>query len=247
MNKHVAIASLVYIWAGIAHAGETVKLANLDWPPYSSDSMPNKGATSAVIERAFASVGLGVAFDFLPFNRAVLVGMSDPTFAGYTTEYYSREVNERCALSAPIGKSPVGFVQKLGDTFTWNTLDDLKPLVVGVVDGYVNDGAEFDAAVTAKTIKVEAVKDDLTVLRKVAAGRTPIGVVDANVVAYLQGTNKDLAGTLRMNGKLLKEHDLFVCFQKTPAGVAVRDKFNEGLAKLDLDGEYAAYFKANFK
>jgi len=232
--------------AGSVRAAETVKIANIDWPPYSASSLPEGGVVSAIIKKAFAGVGVDVVFDFVPFNRAVALGTSEPSFIGYTTEYRSEEVEKRCELSKPIGRSPVGFVKKTGSAFAWNTLDDLTNVVIGVVDGYVNDGGDFDAAIASGKIKTEAVKDDLTVLRKVAAGRNPVGVVDANVLAYISGIQKDLAGALTMDKHLLKEHDLLVCFRKDAKGAAARDRFNDGLSKLDLQAEYSAYFAANF-
>ena len=247
MKCLAAIAVLGVMWVLPVSAAETVKLATIEWPPYNSESMPQGGATSAVISAAFAAVGVEVTYEFLPFKRAALVGTTEPTYGGYTTEYYSDEVAAQCQLSKPVGKSPVGFVKKLGSDFTWNTVADLKNVTIGVVDGYVNDGGPFDAAVAAKEVKVEAVRDDLTVIRKVAAGRNPVGVIDANVLAYLQTINKDIAGVLKMDDHLLKEHELFVCFQKTPVGEALRNKFSEGLAKINIDDEYSKYFAKNFK
>lgn len=245
--RHVLVAALLALGSvGSAGAAETVKIANIEWPPYSDSSLPGGGAVSAIIKKAFAGVGVDVVYDFVPFNRAVALGTADPAYIGYTTEYRSPEVEKRCALSNSVGRSPVGFVKKTGSAFAWNTLDDVANFTVGVVDGYVNDGGEFDAAIASGKIKAEAVKDDLTVLRKIAAGRNPIGVVDANVLAYLTNIQKDLAGALTMDKHLLKEHDLLVCFRNDATGAAARDRFNQGLAKLDIQAEYTAYFAANF-
>jgi polar amino acid transport system substrate-binding protein len=247
MRYAITAAVIGLIWNAPANAADAVKLANIEWPPYSSKTLPEYGATSALITAAFSAVGVDVTYVFLPFKRAVIAGTTDPEYAGYTTEYYSEDVASHCHLSKPVGVSPVGFAKPQDSTFTWKTIDDLANTVIGVVDGYVNDDGPFDAAMAAKKIKVELVSDDLMVLRKIAHGRTPIGVVDANVLAYLQSVNTDIAGVLKMDDHLLKNHDLFVCFQKTATGESLRNRFNEGLAKLNVADEYARYLKTNIK
>jgi len=71
-------------------------------------------------------------------------------------------------------------------------------------------------------------------VRKVAAGRIDLAEIDVNVLAWLIERNPDLKDAVRMNGHLLEDKPLHVCFQKTEAGDTARAIFNEGLKKIDI-------------
>ncbi len=53
-------------------AAEKVKLTSLDWPPYTSEALKEKGASAAVAKAAFAAVGYDLTIEFYPWKRVVV-------------------------------------------------------------------------------------------------------------------------------------------------------------------------------
>ncbi len=229
----IAVAGAVVLGVAVPVAparADTFKLTSLDWPPYSGEALRNGGTAVARAKAAFAAAGHTLEVDFYPWKRAVQVGM-DEGYVGYFPEYYSQELDGHCAFSDPMGSGPLGFAENPAAPVTWGTLDDLKDFRIGTVSGYVNT-AEFDARAASGALTVDPVSDDLTNLRKVAGGRLPLAVIDANVMSYLVEQNPDLVGAVQMNTRLLEDKKLFVCFQNSPAGDEARAIFNKGIVQL---------------
>lgn len=231
----MAVAAVIVARADTAPdgAGITIRLSSLDWPPFSGENLPNRGLTTAIVERTLARAGLSVDVSFLPWQRAVVTGLKAPGHAGYFPEYQTAASRAQCLLSAPIGSSPLGFAERTAAPVTWRSLADLAGRRIGTVRGYVNTD-NFDQAATDGTLSVEPAVDDATNLRKLAAGRLDMAVIDANVMSYLLSAEPDLrplrAG-LRFNPRLLEDKTLHVCFRPDPEGEALRRRFDKALAE----------------
>jgi polar amino acid transport system substrate-binding protein len=225
------------LMAATPAAAEAVKLTSLDWPPFSGASLPLQGATTAVVNEVFKASGDAVTVEFLPWQRAVDTALKGQGYAGYFPEYFSKELAEgSCNFSKPIGSSPLGFVELKTAPVTWTKLGDLKGRPIGTVQGYVNE-AEFDRLAAAGELTVDAAPDDATNLRKVAAGHLALAVIDRNVMEYLLNFDpelKPIRDKLRFNAKVLETKELLVCFRKDAAGIAARERFDKGLAKVNV-------------
>jgi len=140
----------VQLWA------EPVRLTTLEWPPYTSQSLPDGGLTGHIVKRAFAEAGLEVTFDFYPWQRAVRLA-ADPTqpYSGYFPEYLSDTLPTLWRSSPSVGDSVLGMAQRSGSPIPWQQLTDLAPYRIGVVEGYVNT-REFDALMASKRLNTAA-------------------------------------------------------------------------------------------
>ncbi|MBP7336779.1 ABC transporter substrate-binding protein [Niveispirillum sp.] len=211
----------------------TVRLTSLDWPPFSGPDLPNRGLSTAIVERTLARAGLMLEVEFLPWQRAVTTGLKAQGRAGYFPEYRTAALDQgQCLLSNPIGSSPLGFAERVAAPVDWRGLADLAGRRIGTVRGYVNtDG--FDRAVADGRLIAEPAVDDATNLRKLAAGRLDLVVIDANVLAHLLSTDpalRPLRAALRFNPRLLEDKSLHVCFRPGAEGEALRRRFNRALA-----------------
>jgi polar amino acid transport system substrate-binding protein len=212
---------------------EDMALTTLEWPPYSGADLAGGGLSAQAVKAAGDANGDAITWTVLPWQRAVKTGLEDPGFLGYFPEYYSEGLTDKCAFSDSLGDSPLGFVERVDDPLEWTTLKDLTVYSLGTVQGYVNT-ENFDTMVADGSLSVEAVVDDVTNLRKVAAGRIKAAVIDRNVMEYLIENDpslKEQAGALRFNDHLLENKPLHVCFRKSPEGLAALERFNGGLAK----------------
>ncbi|WP_169732807.1 substrate-binding periplasmic protein [Azospirillum halopraeferens] len=214
---------------------KVVRLTSLDWPPFSGDALKDKGAAVAVVRAAFAAVGHEVSVSFYPWNRAVTLAREDSGIRGYFPEYAGAEVERDFILSVPLGTSPLGFAERVDAPVTWTGLDDLANARIGVVDGYVNT-EDLDARIADGRLTADRANSDATNLKKLAAGRIDLAVIDRAVMTDLLRTNPDLkalAAGLRFNARPLEDKTLHIAFRKGAEGEALARLFAEGLSKID--------------
>lgn len=249
LRLSTAVLLAVLAAAGARAEEAAVRLTSLDWPPYAAASgLTQNGASVAVAHAAFAAAGYRLEVAFYPWQRAVQMGTADPDYAGYFPEYFSASLQDRCAFSAPMGSGPLGFAERREAPVAWTTLDDLRGIPIGTVQGYVNTD-EFDARAASGALKVDAAPDDATNLRKLAAGRIGLAVIDRFVLDYLLRADPALQphrDALAFNPRLLEDKGLFVCFQKTARGLALRQAFDAGLAKVDVAAIMRDYFAGQY-
>lgn len=210
-----------------------VSLASLEWPPYAGGTLPGQGAAVEVVRQAFAAMGLEVEVTFLPWNRAIEASRNG-RFDGYFPEYFSENLAGSFLFSSSIGASPLGFAEHADHPVHWERLDDLKGMTIGTVSGYVNT-AQFDYMARSGELNVDPAPDDASNLRRIAAGRIPLAVIDRNVFESLRrrsGGPVDFS-RLRFNPKLLEMKMLFLCLNRSERGEALLQILNEGLKQID--------------
>lgn len=238
----IAAALLLLTDAGQLRADE-VRLATLDWPPYTSPTLPHNGMISKILEDVAQQSDHKLSFGFFPWVRAMRTGRDDPAYAGYFPAYWTPERAQTCNFSEPIGIGQVGLVQRRDRPVSWSKLEDLSILTIGVTAGYSN-GSAFDALVADGSLHVQAAPADIDNLRMVARGRIPAAVVERSVFDYSLLTDPDIQrqpADLQFNSRLIAELPLYVCFKKTPQGARWKQIFDAGLKKIDLLGAQRAY------
>ncbi|WP_298775874.1 ABC transporter substrate-binding protein [uncultured Shewanella sp.] len=214
---------------------DTLYLTSLNWAPYSSEQLDNKGAVIAVTRAALKAMGHELVVDFYPWNRAVrLATRSHTKYLGYIPEYIFPA--EHLVFSVAIGSSLLVIVENKDNPIYWEKLSDLNQYTIGVVKGYVNTH-EFDGMIAAGEQRVETVTSDDQNIRKVVSGRVNGAVIDLHVLKYLLAREgmEPLKEKIQVNDRSLVEKELFVAFRNTPEGRKWRDIFNQGLAKIDVD------------
>ncbi len=248
--SYLALATLYSVIPTLSQAADKVVVATLEWPPYTSEAMPRLGVTSSVVEDAFTAAGMDVEIIVTPWKRAIAAAKNEDDVVAYFPGYHC-DHDTGFTASAPIGKGPLGFAEHVEAPLNWSSLDDIVggELKIGTVLGYANT-TEFDALVGSGQIRAAKAKDDLTNLRKLARKRIDAAVIDKLVLANLLATEptlKDAAKMIRFNDKPLEDKTLFLCFSDTEGGRALRDRFDGGLAELDVDALVDAYFEQSFK
>ena len=93
-----------------AVVAEPVRLASLDWPPYTGHQLEQQGETSILLRQVFAAMQLEVQTEFLPWSRGIRASESSgASYAGYFPEYQTH--NPSFILSDSLGSSELGFVE----------------------------------------------------------------------------------------------------------------------------------------
>lgn len=237
MKKILLVLSLI-LFNNLSYSADiVVNLTSLDWPPYSSKSLKQQGASVAVAKAAFKEMGYELKVTFFPWSRAVALakdGKSD--YSGYFPEYYSEDTEKEFIYSEPMGSGPLGFAERKNNVIQWEQLSDLKEYKIGVVQDYINT-TEFDEMVMRKSLKTSTTTSDTKNLLKLVNNRLDLAVIDKNVMNYLLKTDKALAkksNVTQFNMKILEDKKLFICFKKGKEGEKLAKIYNDGLKKIDI-------------
>jgi len=222
-----------------------IRLASLEWPPYVGENLPGQGAAAVAARAAFTEMGYELEIDFYPWARTLALARRSGLYDGYFPEYHAEAIEEFFIFSHSLGESPLGFVERKDNPVPWTDLEDLQGLVIGTVQGYVNTDA-FDRLAGEGILSVERAGADIYNVRKVAAGRFPLAVIDRHVLFWLLDTDeslKNFRSQLQFNSTLLDSRQLYLCFQKTDEGRTLADVFNEGLRRVNTPEIMSAYWE----
>jgi polar amino acid transport system substrate-binding protein len=245
-----AVAIVSVSSALVAAQDKVVRIATLDWPPYTGKDLPEGGATTNVVRAAFEKVGYKVEVEYRPWKRAIDMAKKGTDeviayFPGYHCHHQSGFV-----ASEPIGNGPLGFAEHVDAPITWDSVDDLgeQQMKIGTVLGYANTD-EFDAKVGTGYILAVPSNDDLTNLKKLARKRIDAVVIDKLVLEYLKASEASLKGStdvLQFNAKPLDDKTLFLCFRDDDGGRTTKHIFNAGLEQVDSEAIVKDYFATAF-
>jgi polar amino acid transport system substrate-binding protein len=246
----------IMIAAGFAAAGvsyaqdKTAHVATLDWPPYTGSELPSGGATSEVVRDAFAKAGLQADIVFRPWKRAIdMASKGSDDVVAYFPGYHCKHQDGFIA-SEPIGNGPLGFAEHIEAPISWDSIDSIgeQNLKIGTSLGYANTD-EFDAKVKSGVIHVIPANNELPNLKKLIRKRVDAVVIDKFTLEYLKATEPSLLNgreNLRFNAKPLEDKTLYLCFRNDEVGRAMRETFNAGLAKIDVNVIVDNYFSTAF-
>ncbi|MBK6908468.1 MAG: ABC transporter substrate-binding protein [Rhodocyclaceae bacterium] len=244
MFKALLIATAV-LFSQVASAAETWKITSLDWQPFSGKTLPEGGASIAVLRAALKAEGIELQVEFYPWTRAIETA-KQPGYAGVYPSW-PEDVAPGFTGSAVLFKSPVGFVEPKAKPLVWTKLEDLKGKKIGIVQDYGNT-PEFNALAKNGTIKTEVVTSDLLNIKKVAGGRIDGAFIDlANLNYFLKYDAKDLAGQVQANPRVIDSKDLLLAINDSFVNKKANAILSSGLAKINADKIIKDYMEKHMK
>ncbi len=227
----LALATLLLSLSALA--GETWKVTSLDWQPYSGKALPEGGAGIAVLRAALKAEGIELEVEYYPWRRA-LVTAKKPGYAG-VYPIWPEDVPDGFTGSAVLFKSPVGFVEPRDKPLQWKTLGDLKGKTIGTVQDYGNT-PEFMKLINNGTIRTEVVVDDLTNIKKVAAGRIDGAFIDLNNLDYLlKNDAKAVSSHIQANSRTVDTKDLLLAINNKFHNKNAVSILSSGISKIDAE------------
>lgn len=214
------------------------RLATLEYPPYSTETLPGGGSIVELTERAFITQGHRPRIDFLPWAR-VRVELRQGDYQGALALWPQEVVEEKLIASRPLFYSQLGLFARRGAPVRFRGLDDLRGRRVGIVRGY-----GYPPSILGSGIVVEEAVDDISNLRKLKAGRFDLVLLERIVGEYLIAGDAKLRGRLVWQEPPLARIPLVVGFVPPRPGeqdwAAV---FERGLRELHARGEYTRILK----
>lgn len=171
-----------------AASNKTISLATLDWPPYISEKLCNRGWVFQLAVALLVKQGYQVSVEFMPWARAVKEvesGRIDVLFPEYPIEatapsdsYSGFYRLDLLALSDAFPGGEVAFVKRKNYSVSFQgDLSLLSKELIGVVRGYQNT-REFDALMDQGRLNITEAVNDLQLVRLLAAKRVNLIVGD---------------------------------------------------------------------
>ncbi len=210
-----------------------LRLATLEYPPYSSEQIAGGGSIVELAVRAFAAQGQPVRIDFLPWAR-VRADLHSGIYQGALALWPQEIREENLIASRPLFYSQLGLFVRRSKPVHFTQASDLLGRKVGIVRGY-----GYPPHLLRSGIVLEEAVDDISNLRKLQARRFDLVLLERTVGEYLISGDAQLRGKLVWQEPALERIPLFVGFRPSSPGqpdwAAV---FARGLRELHASGEY---------
>ena len=218
---------------GAQALADEVRLVTLEYPPYTTQSRANGGSMIELTKRAFAVSGHTARIDFRPWARAQQE-MRQGKYDGILLLWPEEVTAAGLLASRPLAYSELGFFVRKESPLAFSTLEQLKGQRVGVARGYDYP----DSIMNAGIVPEEAV-DDLANLRKLAAKRFDLVLLEHQVGIDLLRQHPELQEKITWQGQTLARVPLFIGFrQPEPGKPDWPALFALGMKELMSTGEY---------
>lgn len=216
---------------------EPVRLASLDWPPYTGHQLKDQGETTVLLKQVFAAMQMDVQTEFLPWSRAIRASEKAGSFyAGYFPEYQTN--NPDFILSDSLGVSELGFVEAKARPLGQLSYTLLPRLQLGVVQDYVNL-TQVDRMIGSGQLTPQLALSDRQNILKVALGRLDLAVIDRRVLLYLLEHDAEVkrlaSGKVQFNTSLTELKTLHLSLRRESDHQQLIEKFNQQLQKVKSD------------
>jgi polar amino acid transport system substrate-binding protein len=212
---------------------DEVRLVTLEYPPYTTQSRANGGSMIELAKRAFAISGHTAIIEFRPWARAQQE-MRQGKYDGILLLWPEEVTAAGLVASRPLAYSEMGFFVRKDAPLTFSTLEQLKGQRVGVARGY-----DYPDSIMNSGIVPEEAVDDLTNLRKLAAKRFNLVLLEHQVGLDLLRQHPELQEKLTWQGQTLARVPLFIGFREPESGKPDwQALFAQGMKELMSTGEY---------
>jgi polar amino acid transport system substrate-binding protein len=168
MKLSAVLLLLVAITAPVTWA-ESLPLATGEWAPYSSEALEGYGFITEIVTEVFKEMSIEPRYAFQTWKRCYSLVVRGDVWAAFPYSYTEERAKE-VLFSDTLGESTTRFFYYGQDTsYTYSTLDDLKPYKIACVKGYF-----YEEAFTQAGLNVSYTADEASALKRLAAGRVDL-------------------------------------------------------------------------
>ncbi|EQC48697.1 ABC transporter, substrate-binding protein, family 3 domain protein, partial [Bacteriovorax sp. BSW11_IV] len=115
--------------------GRVIKIASLEWPPFTCVSCPESGITIPIIKSILEENGDTLVTHFVPWSRAIKMvneGKSDLLWPAWASDVFGATLE----LTVPMFQSPLIVAVRKDSNLEIKRIEDLLTIKVGVVQDY---------------------------------------------------------------------------------------------------------------
>ncbi len=224
------------------YAQKTIRLTNGEWPPWLSEDLKHYGAASRIVTEAFSSEGVEVQYGFFPWKRAFTLGEKGE-WDGSVIWIRTPEREETYHFCDPVLVQRRVFYHLKDYPFDWNSIDDLRGVVIGGTLKYTY-GEAFDNAEKEGKITVQRVPKDEINFRKLLRGKIQIFPMEPEVATELlqkQFKPEDIQKLTYHSKPLSQQAYHLILSKKYKDGAKMCSLFNQGLQRLKDSKKYDQY------
>jgi len=242
MNTNVILAGILFVsLLQNANAGDSIILAAIEYPPYSSIQMKNGGMLTQIVEEAYERVGYKVVMQYYPWSRATQM-VKEGRLDGLA-DVWMREKRKEWLLYSepmPLASEVVLYKRKeLKLDFDGQDYLMLKPYLIGSGRGYADPiGLEK----VRSELQISKVTEDIQNLKMLKAGHIDLVIIDKFVAQYI--LNKEMPGSVNnfdwVKRPLSFELNYVGISKKTPNALKKLRDFNRGLASMIREKRFDA-------
>jgi polar amino acid transport system substrate-binding protein len=218
---------------------EAIILANGEWPPFLSSSLPEYGFASHIVSQSFKEVGVDVEYEFVPWKRAeteVKYGHID----GSLVWSKQPERDEFAYFSEPVLQLNEVLFSLKKHPLQWSKIEDLSGLEISLALG--STPGIFKQPIAEGWISLIRTKDIESGFRMLLSGRIDACPVIDSVGHYLLRTKFSQEEREKIMSSVKYSE---VVYYRLMLSKSVKEnkqlmvKFNQGLKALKDSGRYA--------
>lgn len=236
-SLRVFILTTLFIFLGVC-SGVTVHLVEeADWPPFTPEKYgtTTEGLSYVLMEAIFSRIGIEIQLELYPQKR-MLQTLKEGTKDAATVISINKERSKYIEFSEPIfqKKGLLFYRKEKNKTFEWETYEDLKGLIIGVVRGH-NYGDEFREAVKKYDLKLEEVSTVEQNFKKLVAGRIDIFLeIELTAIQFLR--KKEYRDKIASAEKPYYTKDYHIGFSKNAKAILFLPLVNRAIREMKKDG-----------
>lgn len=224
-------------------AGDRVILASGEWPPYLSEHLPNYGAASYIVEKAFNAVGIEVEYFFRPWVRSYRYAEQgnaegNPCHGTVVWVYATKRAESFNYSDVVIEDTEVLFHLK-ENPLKWSTVEDLKGKIIG---GTLHTAYPiFEKAESKGILTIQRAGNYDTLFQRLLAGRIDAVPQVKHVGQHFIETSlsEDEKKHITFSETVVCQRNYHLIFSKIgDADQRYLKLFNKGLRIIREDGTY---------
>lgn len=225
-------------------AGDIIRIATGEWPPYISQELKHQGMITRIIKNAFELENITAEFTFFPWKRSkVLTQRGDWDACSVWARVKLMEKD--FYFSDVVADGRLVFFHPKNINFTWDSLKDLQHYRVGAVLGSVHN-KEFQQAEKKGLIKTYYKPSELDVMKLLIHGNVEVFGINKRVGYFLLNKyfSEDEVKLITHNPKPMRTSQYVLIFsKKVEKNKKYLQLFNQGLQKLKESGQYEQYLQ----
>ncbi|AXE33249.1 substrate-binding periplasmic protein [Chromobacterium phragmitis] len=224
------------VWA--AEPAQTIALANGEWAPYLSASLPDKGYASHIVSEAFHRAGIQTRYDFYPWARAEAMVKSGE-IAGSVVWSITPERQQFALFSDPVVSDEEVVFHLASRKMAAEKVDDFDGLTMATPNG--SRLGIWQEAIAAGRIRSYVTKDIQSGMRQLLLGRLDFFPLIRSVgLSELRRhfTPREQAAIVAAPHVFVRTDYRLMLSRKQPGAEQLLQRFNQGLAALRASGEY---------
>lgn len=222
---------------GAATAAELTVVHTDTWPPYADSALPGQGLALELVTTALERAGYTPRLRVDTLER-ILEGGKLGVYDIFATAWYSDARNAYLAFSKPYLESRIRFIKRKGQPFSYTAFEDLRGVLIGVVQDYAYDTAFNSAPDLIRVSERNLVQN----LLKLTQGRIDLTLDDELVLQYeINRYLPNSMATFSFLPKPLAVRGVHIAVsRKHPDHKAIAEAFDKAVRDMKSDGSFAA-------